>query len=496
MKLILKIFLLLIVFNSFAQHNNIFHDRSFWKENPEVATIQQKISEGNDPIALNENGFDAVVYALLEKANDSAIKYLLALEGNAIDKKTHDGRIYLHWAAYSGKAEMVKTLLEMGSSITALDSHGATPLTFAVGSGLTDTAIYDIFIANGVNLAEEKNEDGANTLLLAAPYLDSEEDLEYFISKGLLLESTDNAGNGIFNYASKRGNIDFLKKLVRKGVNYSTLNKTGGNAFLFVAQGTRGFENKLEVYEYLKGLGLNPNIVTKNGYTPLHRLAYGNTDRAIIELFLNSGADVNQKDEKGNTPFLNAASRNTIEIVRLLSSNVKDFNLANNKGQTPLLLAVGSNSPDVVAFILENKVDALAVDVEGNSAAYYLATSFDPNKPEYFESKLRMLQRAGVNMNTVQANNNTLYHLAAKENNLALLKRLSNFGISPNAKNEEGLTALHLAAMKANDTELMQYLISVGADRNIMTDFEETAYDLARENEQLQKNNIALDFLK
>src|SRR5690606_12164961 len=118
----------------------------------------------------NENGFDATVYAIIEKANDETIKYLLTLQGNPVDKRTHDSRIYLHWAAYAGKTEIVKTLLEMGSSISALDSHSATPLVFAAGSGLTDTEIYDLFLANGVNLSEEKSEDGANTLLLAAPY--------------------------------------------------------------------------------------------------------------------------------------------------------------------------------------------------------------------------------------------------------------------------------------------------------------------------------------
>jgi len=63
----------------------------------------------------------------------------------------------------------------------------------------------------------------------------------------------------------------------------------------------------------LKSLGLDPNIVTKDGYTPLHRLAYSNGDPAIFELFLTAGADVNQKDAEGNTPFLNAASRNELD---------------------------------------------------------------------------------------------------------------------------------------------------------------------------------------
>jgi ankyrin repeat protein len=96
----------------------------------------------------------------------------------------------------------------------------------------------------------------------------------------------------------------------------------------------------------------------------------------------------------------------------------------------------------------------------------------------------------------LQADGNTLYHLAAKENNMELLKAISNFEIPVNIINAEGLTALHLAAMKAKNNQLMKYLISLGADKNAKTEFEETAFDLATENELLLKENVELNFLK
>ncbi|WP_026449456.1 ankyrin repeat domain-containing protein [Aequorivita capsosiphonis] len=496
MKLIIKSFLFLIAFTSVAQQKNVLLDRAFWTENPNLEFVKQKISEDHDATALNENGFDATVYALITNADNNIINYLLSLEGNPVDKRTHDSRIYSHWAAYAGKTQIVKRLLAMGSSISALDSHSATPLVFAACSGLTDTKIYDLFIANGVNLSEEKDEDGANTLLLAAPYFIDLQETDYFTSKGISLNSADNEGNGIFNYAAKRGNIDFLKAIVKKGIDYKTLNKKGGNAFLFTAQGARGFENNFKIYEYLKSIGLNPNVVTKDGYTPLHRLGYTNKDQTIFEFFLNAGANVNQQDSEGNTPFLNAASRNNLEMVKLLSKNVSDYKLANKKEQSALMLAVAGNSPEVVDFLLQKGNDALAKDAIGNTVAYYLAESFNAKKVGEFESKLKMLEAKGLKLNIPQANGNTLFHFAAKENNLELMKRLSIFHIPVNAVNSEGLTALHQAAMKAENDQLIKYLISLGADKNANTSFEETAFDLASENEQLQKQNIELNFLK
>lgn len=128
-----KVSLLVMLFMSLVAvaQENIFLDRSFWKGNPNLETVKQKITEGNDATVLNENAFDAVIYALLEKADDDVVKYLLSLEGNPVDKKTHDSRIYLHWATYAGQTKIVEYLLDKGSSVTELDSHGYTPLAFA-----------------------------------------------------------------------------------------------------------------------------------------------------------------------------------------------------------------------------------------------------------------------------------------------------------------------------------------------------------------------------
>ena len=97
---IVKIFVLLVFTSVCASaQNNIFIGRDFWKTNPTIAQIEAKIQEGNSPSELNRFGFDAVVYALLEKADDTIIKHLLTKEGNDVNKLTHDGRTYIFWAA-------------------------------------------------------------------------------------------------------------------------------------------------------------------------------------------------------------------------------------------------------------------------------------------------------------------------------------------------------------------------------------------------------------
>jgi ankyrin repeat protein len=487
---------LFMTLGTIAQDSNVFLDRGFWKAKPDLATVQTTISEGNDATALNDNAFDAVVYALLEKADNTVIEYLLSLPGNDLEKRTHDSRTYIFWAAYAGNTTIMEHLLDRGAAIDIRDSHQNTPSTFAASTGQLDTAIYDLFERYGAVLAQEKNGDRANLLLLAAPYMKDEAQMDYFLDKGIALEEMDANGNGIFNYAVRGGNTPFLKQLVSKGIPFKGLNQDGGNAFLFAAQGTRGRQNPIELYQYLKKLGLQVNVVSHDGYTPLHRLALGQKDPDIFEFFIKAGAEVDQKDALGNSPLLNAALRNTLEIVKLLSEKTKNINVANEKGQTALMLALQRNQLEVVDFLVDEGANINVLDASGNTLGYYLVYSFDPNKPEVFEAKLNWAIDHGLSLNTVQGDGNSLLHLAAKANDLELLKFLSAFDIPINAQNEEGLTALHIAAMKAKDGEIMQYLLSQGADPKMETLFGETAHDLATENELLQIQSLELSFLE
>ena len=50
--------------------------------------------------------------------------------------------------------------------------------------------------------------------------------------------------------------------------------------------------------------------------------------------------------------------------------------------------------------------------------------------------------------------------------------------------------------MQANNTDIIKYLLSIGAKKSITTDFDETVHDLAKENEILNKKNIDINFLK
>ena len=127
---------------------------------------------------------------------------------------------------------------------------------------------------------------------------------------------------------------------------------------------------------------------------------------------------------------------------------------------------------------------------------YHLIQSYRANEKEDFMAKLALLERTGINPTVSQKDGSTLYHLAVTKNDIALLEAIKKYDININVTNKEGLTALHKAAMLAQDDLMLKYLVANGAKTDIKTEFDETAYDLARENELLAKSKTPIEFLK
>jgi len=493
MKNVLKKIVFLALFCSIytltGQSKNSFIGRTFWETNPTIAQVEQKIKEGNSATTLNRSGFDAVVYALLANADTKVIKHLLSKKGNAVNKLTHDGRTYLFWASYKNNISIVKHLLKHGAKTDIIDDKGYSVLNFTASAGVENTKLYDLLIKHGANVKKDKTPRGANALLLIAPRVSDFKMLAYFISKGIPLNTTDKNGNGVFNYTAQSGNIKMLQLLIKKGVTYKERNKNGGNAMLFATKRA----NSLGFYKYLESLGIHPNIKNKDGKTPLHNLAYRSKSIEVFKYFINKGVGLDEKDIDGNTALINASSRNSLEVIKLLAINSKNINHKNKDGQSALTKALRNNY-DVVKFIIHKDADVSVIDKKGNHLAHYLFNTYTIKKRKEFHLKLELLQSKGLDIAKQQKNGNTLYHLAVGKRNMSMLKFINTYKIDINAKNAEGLTALQKAVMTAKNNTIMKYLISKGANTTVKTDFDESLYDLAKENEALK--NVNISFLK
>ncbi|MGQ7946832.1 ankyrin repeat domain-containing protein [Flavobacterium sp. WC2509] len=490
-----------------AQQKNALLEQSFWKTNPDVAAVQAEIAKGSNPSESNSRSFDPVVLAINNDAPAATIKFLLEQPGNDVNKPTHDNRIYLHWAASKGNLEIIEYLIAKKSDVNLEDSHSSFPITAAASSGVTNPAVYEAFFKAGVE-PMKKYQDGANLLLIAIPYDKDLSLANYFTTKGMSIKDVDANGNTAFNYVAKTGNIPFLKTLLEKGVKYTD------NALIFAAQGSRRETNTLETYKYLvEDLKIKPTTRSKSGETVFHYLVSKPKQTEIINYFLAKGVNITLADNEGNTPLMVAASSRetgTATIEQILTI-VKNINGQNGNGESALTIAVKSGTPETVSLLLDKGADVKVLDKQGNNLGYYLIQSYRPQmamgmggrpeggnapKQDAFVAKTKLLQDKGLNLATPQKDGNTLYHLAVAKNDLVLLKKLADLNIDVNAKNKDGLTALHRAAMIAKDDTIMKYLISIGAKKDITTEFKESTFDLAKENESLSKNKTDLTFLK
>jgi ankyrin repeat protein len=513
--------LLLSALASHAQDDQLT-DRAFWKEKPELSAVQLAIDKGFDFKSVH-GATDPLFLAISNDAPATVIKLLINQPGVDFKHTTVEGRIYLHIAANKGNADITDYLISKGSDVNMLDANGHTALTFAAFQGNLTIPLIEVFAKHGVDIKQSfKNKEGANLIMLEVPY---DKDLimtNYLVSKGVSLNAKDGNGYTAFDHAAKIGNVEIMKALNKKGVS------TSGNALLIASQGTYRSANKIEVFKYLiEELKMNPLATNKAGQNVLHGVSRKQNQDDIISYFLEKGVDVNQVDKDGNTPFINAAGGKSLAVVEMMLPKVKNINALNSKGESALLSAVKSSTADVVALLLKSGADVKVMDKEGKNLVYHLVDSYRPagggrfgrgagapagapqnsgaagnvaaarpQQKDEFSGKLQALQAKGLIFNAPLKGGNTMYHLAAAKNDVEILKKISGLGIDVNAKNDEGITALHKAAMVAKDAQTMKYLLSLGANKETLTSMDETAYDLAKDNDLIAQGNVAIDFLK
>jgi len=482
-----SLFLFSLLFN--AQKNTLLN-ADFWKAKPTIETVKTEIAKGNNPSEFNSSTFDPVSLAINNGAPLSTIQFLIDQSGNSIDKLTHDGRIYLHWATMSGNPEVIQYLISKGSDVHKLDTKGLTPLTFGALFGLNNTEIYELFFKAGVQ-PKTKYKDGANILLLSIGN-DSDGKLQtYFATKGLSIKDTDAKGNTAFDYAANVGNIQLLKSLREKGI------KANDIALINAAQGTRRVTNGIELYKYLlEEVKLKPSALTQDGATPIQIIARKPNQSEIITYLLSKGIDPNKNDNDGNNALIVAAGAKDIANVKTLFPKIKNINAQNANGESALTNAIKSGTPEIASFLIANNANVKVLDTKGNNLAYYLIQSYRPGPGDEFSKKLQILQSNGLNLKQAQKDGSTLLHLAVGKENLDLFQKLNSLGIDINAKDQEEMTVLHKAALIAKDDSILKYIVSLGAKKDAKTELDETAYDLALENETLKNNKTSLDFLK
>ena len=80
-------------------------------------------------------------------------------------------------------------------------------------------------------------------------------------------------------------------------------------------------------------------------------------DLEKIRWLIENGADINSKDQYGQTALMNAAHRGQVELVRLLIENDADLNITAKYNLSALMLSLIAGHSDVARLLIEAGAD-------------------------------------------------------------------------------------------------------------------------------------------
>ena len=137
---------------------------------------------------------------------------------------------------------------------------------------------------------------------------------------------------------------------------------------------------------------------TKDESYLIRSSAYGHID--MVKKFIEDGADVNAKNNDGNTALMMASWNGHIEVVRFLLKNGADVNAKNNDDNTALQTASMNGRTEIVAMLLNNGADVNMKDEEGTTA---LSAASEAGETEV----VKLLLKNGADVNVIDDNEYT-----------------------------------------------------------------------------------------
>lgn len=392
-----------------------------------LVDVNQTDAAGRTPLlrAIQENGTLKTVQVLLQHGADPNLSSPLQV---CAARKS--------WSLYDNQAEgdvieIAAALVNAGVDINFRDKEGNTPVFYAAGGS---GAILQWFVDNGADVTL-RNTFGETPLHQA----ETEFNVECIIRQGADINAQDNRGNTPLHKRKRNAPsyewIPILKLYMQHGANPYLENLEGVSAFHephLACMGGTGYK----VADLLKIPGIDINAPDRFGRTLLHWLHETASDDAEIP----PGINLDTQDWEGNTVLHLTAHAALFQSLLRAGANP---HIRNRQGKLPFQM------------LLANK--SFKFDTYGH---------FTDNNPRSNYMNAMMLKRILVPfVHMVDPQGNTALHIAVERDAFLggsagslpgiVEVLLDELGVDVKARNAEGKTALHLAAVHGSGLPLL-----------------------------------------
>ena len=388
-----------------------------WDDLPLVARL---IASGARVNAANDHGVTPL--SLAAENRSMATAYALLAAGANVNAATASGETVLMTAARSGDRAVVDALLLRGADVNAREaSHGQTALMWAVSRGHADV-VRRLIDANADVHARSRVR--RRTVQLANRYGDQNS------VRGVT--EIDLGGFTPLLFAARVGSLESAQHLVAAGARVDEAAPNGQSPLVIAAHSGHG-----PVAAFLLEAGADPHNDAA-GYTALHA-AILRSDLGLLEALLARGANPNTPLAKG-TPS------------RYYS---KDYAFNENLvGATPLWLAARYGEPEMMR----------ALAAAGGDISFKMPDGITTLMTAVVPTRGLGTFRAGDRRERYEGPADVAAKGDGEDEEVTLRTATAalDLGADVNAANNEGDTALHVAAALALN-RVVQLLVDRGA---------------------------------
>ncbi|PVD37112.1 hypothetical protein C0Q70_04107 [Pomacea canaliculata] len=186
--------------------------------------------------------------------------------------------------------------------------------------------------------------------------------------------------------ACHEGQQEVAKALLELGAEINRV-ENGSTALMAALEG-----KKEKMALFLLEKGADPHLRNNKKRNAIHLAAYHNMPEAIKALVLK-GADVNAKDQYGDTPLVDAIEQESNEAIDMLGK--ANVNIVGDKRLTPLHLACIKAHYRSVEALLESGANVNLQDEDGDTALH-ITLGVRVQNPESLAGRENIKQRARI----------------------------------------------------------------------------------------------------